>query len=96
MRIVWFGLIVLFALGGLLFGALNSETLGIDFYLFSLSLPKGVALLGAVLVGWLLGGIVVYFGLVLRLNRQLRAARRQHPASTALVELPPVTPTDAA
>ena len=96
MRIFWFCLIVLFALGGLLFGALNGETLGIDFYLFSLVLPKGAALLGAVLLGWLLGGIVVYFGLVLRLRRQLRAARRQLPTSTALVELPPVTPTDVA
>ena len=96
MRIFWFCLIVLFALGGLLFGALNPETLSIDFYLFSLSMPKGVVLLGCVLLGWLLGGVVVYFGLVLRLNRQLRAARRHKPASTALVELAPSTPTDAA
>ena len=69
-----FGLIVLillFAVFGVLFGALNSESVGFDLYFFLLTLPKGAALLCALLLGWLIGGLLVYFGLVLKLRRQL-------------------------
>jgi uncharacterized integral membrane protein len=99
MRIVWFGLIVLFALAGLLFGALNGDALNIDFYAFHLDLPKGAALLCALLLGWIAGGAVVYLGVVLRLRRQLRAARRAAAAPPVAVSpskaLVPV-PADAA
>jgi lipopolysaccharide assembly protein A len=75
-----FGLILLalvFAALGALFGALNSETVAFDFYFAESHLPKGGALLLALLVGWLLGGLLVYFGLVLRLRRRVRAQARE-------------------
>ncbi len=40
-------------------------------------MPKGAALIAAALAGWLLGGIVVYFGLVLRLRRRVRTLARE-------------------
>ncbi|QBB70353.1 DUF1049 domain-containing protein [Pseudolysobacter antarcticus] len=75
-----FGLIVLillFAVFGVLFGALNSESVGFDLYFLVLTLPKGAALLCALLLGWLIGGLLVYFGLVLRLRRQLARKHRE-------------------
>jgi uncharacterized integral membrane protein len=68
---------LLFAIAGAAFGALNGANVVFDFYFTSLSLPKGAALLLAVLLGWLLGGIVVYFGLVLRLRRRVRELARE-------------------
>ena len=65
-------LALLFAAAGAMFGALNGEYVLFDFYFTTLTLPKGATLLCAVLAGWLLGGIVVYCGLVLRLRRRVR------------------------
>jgi uncharacterized integral membrane protein len=70
-------LALLFAVAGAAFGALNGERIAFDFYLTSLTLPKGAALLCAILLGWLLGGLVVYFGLVLRLRRRVRVLARE-------------------
>jgi len=75
-----FGLIVLillFAVFGVLFGALNSESVGFDLYFLVLTSPKGAALLCALLLGWLIGGLLVYFGLVLKLRRQLARKNRE-------------------
>lgn len=77
MRLVWILLIFVFAATGALFGALNSEAIAYDFYFATLTAPKGAVLIAAALLGWLLGGAVVYFGLVLRLRRRLRAQVRQ-------------------
>ena len=68
---------LLFALAGAVFGALNGEHIVFDFYFSAITLPKGAALLCALLLGWLLGGIVVYFGLVLRLRRRVRVLARE-------------------
>lgn len=70
-------LVLLFAVFGALFGALNSDSVNFDFYFVNLALPKGVGLLGALLLGWLMGGLLVYFGLVLRLRRQLARRNRE-------------------
>ena len=77
MRLGLILLALLFAIAGAAFGALNAEHGVFDFYFTTLALPKGAALLCAVLAGWLLGGIVVYFGLVLRLRRRVRALARE-------------------
>ena len=54
-------------------------------------MPKGAALIAAGLAGWLLGGVIVYFGLVLRLRRRVRTlARELSVAEKARAE--PVTP----
>jgi len=68
---------LLFAVAGAAFGALNGERIAFDFYVGVVALPKGAALLCAVLLGWLLGGLVVYVGLVLRLRRRVRVLTRE-------------------
>ena len=83
-------LLLLFAAFGAAFGALNSEGINFDFYFATLHLPKGAAMLCALLIGWLAGGLLVYFGLVLRLRRRLnrmsRDARRHEPKTAAPIE----------
>ena len=75
-----FGLILLvlvFALLGAVFGALNSQPVDLDFYFTTLSLAKGGVLIGAILIGWLLGGLLVFATLVLPLRRRMRRAERE-------------------
>ncbi|HET8942681.1 MAG TPA: LapA family protein [Rudaea sp.] len=79
-------LALLFAATGAVFGALNAEPVAYDFYFVVLHVPKGVALLGALVAGWLLGGLLVYCALVLRLRRRVRALSGQlqrRPSTTA-------------
>ena len=75
-----FGLILLvlvFAGAGAAFGALNNQPVTFDFYFASVSLAKGGALLGALLAGWLLGGLLVWFSMVVPLRVRLRRLSRQ-------------------
>jgi uncharacterized integral membrane protein len=76
-----FGLIVfllfVFAVAGAAFGALNSQPIELDFYFGTLTLVKGGAMIGALLLGWMLGGLLVYIGLVLPLRRRLRVQSRK-------------------
>ena len=91
MRLVIILLVLIFAVLGAVFGALNSEHVAYDFYFIVASVPKGAALIAAGLAGWLLGGVIVYFGLVLRLRRRVRTlARELSVAEKARAE--PVTP----
>lgn len=83
MRIGFGLLLLLFALMGAVFGALNSDKILIDFYSFSLDVPKGAALLSTLLTGWIVGGLAVYLGWVVRLQRQLRVLRRERRANIA-------------
>jgi len=77
MRLALVFVILLFIVFGALFGALNSERIPIDFYFFQPSVPKGALLLCAVLLGWLLGGLVAWFARVPRLRRDLRKTQRE-------------------
>lgn len=80
MRLI-LALLILFAVAcGALFAALNGARVSIDFYLFQVDLPIGIALLGTLLAGWLLGGLVAWSG-QRRLRRQLRIARRASAAT---------------
>jgi uncharacterized integral membrane protein len=69
-------LIVLFlcviALGAL-FGALNGARVAIDFHFAQVDVPLGGALLCALLLGWMLGGLVAWLGHLPRMRRQARA-----------------------
>lgn len=78
MRFIFALLILLFALFGILFGALNYDSIDLDFYFFAFHFPKGAAILIALLSGWIIGGAVLYFGVVLRLQSRLRRAIVQH------------------
>ena len=96
-----FGLIVfllfVFAVAGAAFGALNSQTIELDFYFGTLTLVKGGVVIGSVLLGWLLGGLLVYVGLVLPLRRRLRVHARRlrqleaaaHAEADAAIVQPP-------
>ncbi|MEZ5461781.1 lipopolysaccharide assembly protein LapA domain-containing protein [Dokdonella sp.] len=68
---------------GATFGALNSERIQFDFYLAELQLPKGAALLAALLLGWVLGGLLVWFLRVRRLRSELRRCKRMLGESRA-------------
>src|SRR5262249_17389115 len=92
-----FGLILLLlaaAAAGAAFGALNSPSIDLDFYFTSVSLAKGGVLLVALLLGWLLGGLLVYATLVLPLRRRVRRlvrelAQHERRAETAVAEPKP-------
>lgn len=90
MRVLWIILALLFVLAGALFGALNSEAVHLDFYLAEFDLPKGAALIAAVLAGWIIGGFVVWLAVVMPLKRRLVRLRREQfqrePAATAVVD----------
>lgn len=77
MRLILIVLTLLVIVCGALFGALNAGRATLDFYFFSIDAPVGIALLGALLLGWLLGGTVAWLGQVPHLRRQLRALRRE-------------------
>ncbi|MEO7433797.1 MAG: LapA family protein [Dokdonella sp.] len=61
--------------GGALFGALNDARVVVDFQFWQWEVPIGAALLVALSIGWLLGGIVAWVGESRRLRRDLRGAR---------------------
>ena len=88
MRLALILVILVFIVFGALFGALNAERISIDFYFVQASVPKGAVLLGAVVVGWLLGGLVAWFARVPRLHRDLRETRRQLKAAQAQPQPP--------
>lgn len=77
MRIGAVVMVLLFAAFGAVFGALNADSVVFDAYLARVELPKGAAVLVALLAGWVAGGLVVWCLHVPRLNRELRASRRQ-------------------
>jgi len=77
MRLALVIVIVLFVVFGAIFGALNAERVVIDFYFMQASLPKGALLISAVVIGWLLGGLVAWLARVPRLKRDLRNTQRQ-------------------
>lgn len=82
MRLLIVLLTFVFAALGAVFGALNSDWISLDLYLHTLSVPKGASLLLMLLVGWLLGGAMVWLASVPRLRREVRRVRQrqQQPA----------------
>ena len=56
MRLLAIIILLIFIAAGIVLGALNADLVGYDFSIIQVQLPKGAALLGAVVVGWLLGG----------------------------------------
>ncbi|HUD42745.1 MAG TPA: DUF1049 domain-containing protein [Dokdonella sp.] len=84
-------LVVLFAVFGAVFGALNAETISVDLYVRSVSLPKGAALLAALMLGWLSGGCLVWFARGRRARRRAKAAAAAAPGSPAAPDEPVVS-----
>ena len=77
MRLLIVLLVLVFAALGAVFGALNSDWIDLDFYFLIVSVPKGASLLVALLIGWILGGSVVWLARVPALKRELRRARQR-------------------
>src|SRR4051812_18631013 len=77
MRLGLILLALLFVAFGAVFGALNGERIVLDFYFNAVSVPKGAAVLCALLIGWFVGGLVVYLSQVPRLRRRVKALTRE-------------------
>lgn len=77
MRLLIVLLTLVFAALGAMFGALNSDWIELDFYMLTVSAPKGASLLLALLVGWILGGCMVWLVRIPGLKRELRRARQR-------------------
>ncbi|MEO5811716.1 MAG: LapA family protein [Rhodanobacter sp.] len=85
MRLLALIILLLFIAAGILVGALNAELVDYDFAFFQLRWPKGAALLGALVVGWVLGGLTAWLGVSSAARRARRTARPgvdKKPATT--------------
>src|SRR3546814_20250842 len=76
MRLLAIIIFVIFIAAGVVLGALNADLVGYDLAFVRVQLPKGAALLGAVVIGWLLGGLTAWLGVSTRQRRQLRQQQR--------------------
>ena len=61
----------------MVFGALNADLVSYDLVFTRFAMPKGAALLGMLLAGWILGGLLVWLFAVQPLKRELARTRRQ-------------------
>lgn len=77
MRIFSLILTLLFLFLGIVFGALNSADVVLDFYRWQVELPLGVSLLGAALLGALAAGLLLWTSVIWPQRRKLTALRRQ-------------------
>lgn len=75
MRLLAIIIFVIFIAIGVVLGALNADLVGYDLAFVQVRLPKGAALLGAVVIGWLLGGLTAWLGVSTRQRRQVRQQR---------------------
>jgi uncharacterized integral membrane protein len=66
----------LIALIGIVFSAINADGATLDLYFSSVRLPLGVLVLLSLVTGFLLGGMVLWAGVVLPLRLRLRQANR--------------------
>lgn len=71
---------------GAIVGALNLQTVGIDFGVGIVPTTLGVALILALLIGVAVGGLAVTASLVLPLRRRLARAERQRSAPVSSPE----------
>ena len=77
MRLIALLLLLLVIAAGTLFGAINATPVTIDLHFVQWRVSVGVALLVAIALGWLLGGVVAWGGQWGCRRRVARAAERQ-------------------
>ncbi len=68
-------IIIAFILAGIVFGALNPAMVAYDLGFAQVEVPKGAAVLAALVAGWLLGGIVAWLGTGVKRRRGARETR---------------------
>ncbi|HET7267104.1 MAG TPA: lipopolysaccharide assembly protein LapA domain-containing protein [Oleiagrimonas sp.] len=76
-------IILVFVLVGVVFGALNAAVVPFDLGFARVSVPKGAAVLAALVVGWILGGIVAWSGTRARQRRRKRDASARASATAS-------------
>ncbi|MEO8778520.1 MAG: LapA family protein [Rhodanobacter sp.] len=79
MRLLAVITLIIFVAVGIVLGALNAGMVDYDFGFAQVQLPKGAALLGALVVGWLLGGVTAWLGSRSSRPRQRSGADRKPP-----------------
>ncbi|WP_027484970.1 DUF1049 domain-containing protein [Rhodanobacter sp. OR87] len=80
MRLLAIIVLVIFIAAGIVLGALNADLVGYDLAFVRMQLPKGAALLGALVIGWLLGGLTAWLGVSMRRHRRQPRADKKLPA----------------
>ena len=85
MRLLQLLIAMLFIAAGVVVGALNPQSMTLDFYYRYVHVGVGVAMLTALLAGALLGGLAITIGVVWPLQRRLRRTQRDLPASPATI-----------
>lgn len=86
MRLIVMLILLLFIAAGIVLGALNADLVSYDLAFVRLELPKGAALLLALVLGWLLGGLTAWLGVSSRhrhLRRQAASSASNAKTSTA-------------
>ncbi|KAF1006471.1 MAG: Lipopolysaccharide assembly protein A [Luteibacter sp.] len=83
MRLIAIIFLLLFIAAGIVFGALNADLVPFDFGFARGSVPKGAAMLVALLVGWILGGITAWLGTSWANQRKRRRALGDRKAGSA-------------
>ncbi|MHC1480587.1 LapA family protein [Frateuria aurantia] len=66
MRFLVILILLVFALAGVVLGALNAATVGIDLGVLQFHAPLGATLLTILAAGWVTGGLTAWLGVRLR------------------------------
>jgi lipopolysaccharide assembly protein A len=83
MRLIVMLLLLLFIAGGVVLGALNADLVGYDLAFARVQVPKGAALLAALALGWILGGLTAWLGVTTRHRRERRRAEKAASAKAS-------------
>ncbi|MEO7072867.1 MAG: DUF1049 domain-containing protein [Rhodanobacter sp.] len=75
MRLLALIVLCLFVAAGVLVGALNAQWVDYDLAFVQLRWPKGAAVLGALVIGWLLGGLTAWLGTASAARHRARQAQ---------------------